>query len=381
MTYLISKRLFMRAYRKLYFCLFICGSTMPSNKTLAFALCLAVTGCAQTPQNGSADGGSTWWPFGSKQVEKAADPAVAGKTTDVKTDVKPDVKATVPAPELAAAKAEVKADAKTNASVEPETHWYWPFPTAQQKEAAKPLLAVRPAPVAMPDPKVTQAWLDDYEPRLRAAIKDSPFELERRDNLLVITAPIDTSFNKDRPTMLMPVTLGPISRLAKIVEVDPKTAVLVLGHADSGGVAADSQKLSQDRASSVAAIFRLSGLERNRLGMKGMGPLMPRAANDSAEGRKLNRRIEIVMTPQVTMVALLSKYNMPAPAPILVAATPAPVAAPAAKPAATGKKAPVKKAPAKKPAAKKAPVKKAPVKVDPAKPDPAAVPADQAKAN
>ncbi|MDB6141040.1 MAG: yiaD 2 [Pseudomonas sp.] len=354
---------------------------MSSNKTLAFALCLAVTGCAQTPQNGSADGASTWWPFGSKAVaEKSADPAVAAKP-----DVKAPVAAAptpVPAAQLAAAKAEVKADAKTTAPVEPETHWYWPFPTAQQKEAAKPLLAARPEPVAMPDPKVTQAWLDDYEPRLRVAIKDSPFELERRENILVITAPIDSSFNKDRPTMLMPVTLGPISRLAKIVENDPKTAVLVLGHADSVGVVADSQKLSQDRASSVAAIFRLSGLERNRLGMKGMGQLMPRAANDSVEGRKLNRRIEIVMTPQVTMVALLSKYNMPAPAPILVAATPAPVVAPAAaKPAATSKKAPVKKAPAKKPVAKKAPVKKAPAKVDPAKPDPAAVPADQAKAN
>lgn len=348
---------------------------MSSNKTLAFALCLAVTGCAQTPQNGSADGGSSWWPFGSNAAaEKSAAPAAAAKP-----DVKAAAPAPVPAAELAAAKAEVKADAKTTASVEPETHWYWPFPTAQQKEAAKPLLAARPEPVAMPDPKVTQAWLDDYEPRLRVAIKDSPFELERRENTLVITAPIDSSFNKDRPTMLMPVTLGPISRLAKIVEVDPKTAVLVLGHADSVGVVADSQKLSQDRASSVAAIFRMSGLERNRLGMKGLGPLMPRAANDSAEGRKLNRRIEIVMTPQVTMVALLSKYSMPAPAPILVAATPAPAAAAApAKPAATGKKAPAKKAPAKKPVAKKAPAKKAAPKPDAA---PAAAPADQAKAN
>lgn len=356
---------------------------MSSNKTLAFALCLAVTGCAQTPQNGSADGGSSWWPFGSNAVaEKSAAPAVGAKPDVKAPDVKAAAPAPVPAAELAAAKAEVKADAKTTASVEPETHWYWPFPTAQQKEAAKPLLAPRPEPVAMPDPKVTQAWLDDYEPRLRVAIKDSPFELERRENTLVITAPIDTSFNKDRPTMLMPVTLGPISRLAKIVEVDPKTAVLVLGHADSGGVVTDSQKLSQDRASSVAAIFRMSGLERNRLGMKGLGPLMPRAANDSAEGRKLNRRIEIVMTPQVTMVALLSKYSMPAPAPILVAATPASAAPAAAKPAgktaATGKKASAKKAPAKKPVAKKAPAKKAPTKPDAA---PAVAPVDQAKAN
>ncbi len=49
--------------------------------------------------------------------------------------------------------------------------------------------------VPMPDPKVTQAWLDDYEPRLRTAIKDSNLQLERRENVLVVTAPVEGSFN------------------------------------------------------------------------------------------------------------------------------------------------------------------------------------------
>ncbi|MEX5502123.1 OmpA family protein, partial [Pseudomonas syringae] len=81
-------------------------------------------------------------------------------------------------------------------------------------------------------PKVTQAWLDDYEPRLRTAIKDSNLQLERRENVLVVTAPVEGSFNPDRPAMLLPVTLGPFTRVAKILEADPKTAVLVLGHSD-----------------------------------------------------------------------------------------------------------------------------------------------------
>lgn len=356
---------------------------MSSNKSLAFAVCLVVTGCAQSPQNGAAEGGSSWWPFGSDKVaEKAPDHAAAAK---------PDLKAAATAP---AAKVDAKTPAAAVAApvvanADSETHWWWPFDSKKEKDAPKPLLAVRSEAVPMPDPKITQAWLDDYEPRMRLAIKDSPFQLERRENVLVIIAPADSSFNHDRPTMLLPVTLGPISRLAKMVEADPKTAVLVLGHADTAGVEADNLKLSQDRASSVAAIFHMSGLQRDRLGMRGLGGLMPRAANDSVEGRKQNRRIEILMTPQVTMVALLAKYNMPAPAPILVAAQAAPpvVAAPAAKTtkkAATGKKS-VKKPAAKKPAAKKAAAKKAtPTKAEPAKPDaPAApaAPADSAKAN
>ncbi|MVV51972.1 OmpA family protein [Pseudomonas sp. PB120] len=302
---------------------------MSTKPTLALALCFAITGCAQTPKN-DADGGS-WWPFSSSDKVAAKDPAPA------------------PAPVKPAAPAAVaKADADEGGK------WWWPFGGKEQPTAKV---------VPMPDPKVTQAWLDDYEPRLREATKDSNLKVERRENVLVVIAPVEGSFNPDRPAMLLPVTLGPFTRVAKILEVDPQTAVLVLGHSDTSGSAPANVKLSQERAQAVAAIFRLSGLQRDRLMLRGMGGEAPRAANDSVEGRALNRRVELLVTPQNTMVALLSKYNMPAPAPVnMVAAqtakpavapvTPAPAAKKAAVPAA-------KKAPAKKTAAKKAPAKAA----------------------
>ncbi|WP_454837879.1 OmpA family protein [Pseudomonas mohnii] len=337
---------------------------MSSKPTLALALCFAITGCAQTPKN-DADGGS-WWPFGSSDKVAAKEPAPA--------PLKPAVSAPV---------------AKTESS----SHWYWPFGSddSSDKSAAKPEVKPEAKPVAvakadadsggkwwwpfggkeqstakvvpMPDPKVTQAWLDDYEPRLREAIKGSNLQLERRENVLVVTAPVEGSFNPDRPAMLLPVTLGPFTRVAKILEVDSKTAVLVLGHSDTSGAAPANVKLSQERAQAVAAIFRLSGLQRDRLMLRGMGGEAPRAANDSVEGRALNRRVELLVTPQNTMVALLSKYNMPAPAPVTMVAaqdvkpvakpvTPAPAAKKAAVPA-------TKKAPAKKTAAKKTPAKTA----------------------
>ncbi|MFJ2683969.1 OmpA family protein [Pseudomonas sp. NPDC087342] len=347
---------------------------MSSNKTLALALCFAITGCAQTPQN-DAEGGSHWWQFGSssdtvaaKEPAQAPAPVKAAITAPVakaessshwywpfgsddstdkpvaKADVKPEAKPEAKPADVA--KAEADAGGK----------WWWPFGGKEQSTAKA---------VPMPDPKVTQAWLDDYEPRLRDAIKDSNLQLERRENVLVVIAPADSSFNPDRPAMLLPVTLGPFSRVAKILELDPKTAVLVLGHSDTSGAVPANVKLSQERAQAVAAIFRLSGLQRDRLMLRGMGGEAPRAANDSNEGRALNRRVELLVTPQNTMVALLSKYNMPAPAPVTMVAAQAakPVVAPVA-PAPAAKKAAVpaaKKAPAKK-AAAKAPAKKAPAK-------------------
>ncbi|MCP2070812.1 UNVERIFIED_ORG: outer membrane protein OmpA-like peptidoglycan-associated protein [Pseudomonas lini] len=347
---------------------------MSSNKTLALALCFAITGCAQTPQN-DAEGGSSWWPFGSsdKVAAKETTPVAPLKPAAVAPQAKAesathwwwpfssDDAADVAKKDALKPQDKPEAKAPTVAKAEAESNgkWWWPF-GGKDQETAKA--------VPMPDPKVTQAWLDDYEPKLRTAIKDSKLELERRDNVLVVTAPVDGSFNPDRPAMLLPVTLGPFTRVAKILEADPKTAVLVLGHADTSGAAPANLKLSQERAQSVAAIFRLSGLQRDRLMLRGMGAEAPRAANDSVEGRALNRRVELLVTPANTMVALLSKYNMPAPAPVkMVAVQDVKPAVPA--PAPVVKKAiasTTKKAPAKKTAAK-TPAKKAPAKATPAK--------------
>lgn len=167
-------------------------------------------------------------------------------------------------------------------------------------------------PTAAPlEPVIDHAWLDDYEPRLRDALKESSFEVERRKGLLVVTAPVDASFNPDRPGMLLPVTLGPISRVAKLVENDEKTAVVVLGHADSTGSVEINRTISRQRAGAVAAIFRLSGLKHDRLRIRGMGSDMPRASNEHEEGRALNRRVEMMLAPQATLLALISQYNTP----------------------------------------------------------------------
>jgi len=214
-----------------------------------------------------------------------------------------------------------------------------------------------PKPVPMPPPEVTQAWLDEYEPLLREAIKDSNFEMERRENLLVVTAPVKGSFNPDRPGMLLPITLSPITRVAKVLEKDSKVGVLVLGHADSSGALDTNRALSLERARAFTAIFRLSGLKQDRLMVKGMGPDMPRAANDSANGRELNRRVEILLTRQDTLQALIAKYSTPEPAPAAataVAAADKPAEKPAAKTAAKPAAKTVAKASKPKAAAKPA---------------------------
>ncbi|MGY3256323.1 OmpA family protein [Pseudomonas chlororaphis] len=377
---------------------------MSSNKSLALALCLTVTGCAQTPQN-DVEGGH-WWSFGSDKTasKEAVQPAAKAAANEVSAAKSAATSTAKSATAPAAAKVET---ATASVAAPATTNWWWPFPSKDtSKDAVKEPVAdakakadaATAAPkvaktetgnwwwpfnqqpksptkadvkdIPMPDPKITQAWLDDYEPRLREAIKDSRLQLERRENTLVVIAPVDGSFNPDRPAMLLPVTLSPFTRVAKAVGTDAKTSVLVLGHADTTGAAAVNQKLSRDRAQSVAAIFSLTGLKRDRLMLRGMGSVMPRAANDSAEGRALNRRVEIIVTQRSTMLALLSKYNQPTPSEAeLVAVQDVKPVVPAAssKKAVAKKAAPAKKAPAKKPVAKKETAKKTTTAKAPAK--------------
>ena len=367
---------------------------MSPNKILTLALCLTITGCAQTPQS-DADGGH-WWSFGSGS-DKVADKGAskADVKADAKAEVKADTKAaTAPVADKAAtpapaAKAKESgsswwpfssddapakpavADTKAVAPVaatsaaaaaakaDSESKWWWPF-SDQPKAVTKADIK----DVPMPDPKITQAWLDDYEPRLRSAVQDKRLVVERRENVLVVVVPVDESFNPKRPAMLLPSTLGPFTRIAKLVEGDTKTSVLVLGHGDSTGAAPATQALSKERATSVASIFSLGGLKRDRLMLRGMGDLMPRAANDSAQGRALNRRVEIMLTQRTTMLALLSKYSSPTPpvAEMVAVQDVKPAAATLAdqKASSSKKAAPAKKAPAKKAAsAKKQPAKTA----------------------
>jgi len=99
--------------------------------------------------------------------------------------------------------------------------------------------------------------------------------------------------------------------------------VLVEGHTDNvppGGSSPykDNWDLSVARAVVVVRLLQESGLDPTRLEAAGMGEYQPIASNDTAEGRSLNRRIELDLLP-------IDKADQ------VAAPVPAPQAAPAAK--------------------------------------------------
>jgi chemotaxis protein MotB len=81
----------------------------------------------------------------------------------------------------------------------------------------------------------------------------------------------------------------------------------VEGHTDNVPIATaqfpSNWELSSARAMSVIRVLLQSGVPPARLSGAGYGEFQPVAANDSPANRRLNRRIEIVMLPNLDLIA------------------------------------------------------------------------------
>ncbi len=86
-----------------------------------------------------------------------------------------------------------------------------------------------------------------------------------------------------------------LARLAEWMQANPAAKITLVGHTDSlGGVAANTA-LSKKRAEAIRGeLVTRFGLDPARISAEGVGPQAPRAANDTTEGRRKNRRVEVV---------------------------------------------------------------------------------------
>ncbi|MBI5420621.1 MAG: OmpA family protein [Deltaproteobacteria bacterium] len=77
----------------------------------------------------------------------------------------------------------------------------------------------------------------------------------------------------------------------------PSLRFSIEGHTDNQGGTAVNQPLSERRAEAVKAWFVGRGIAAERLTIRGWGQTQPLDANDTAEGRANNRRVEFVRVP------------------------------------------------------------------------------------
>jgi outer membrane protein OmpA-like peptidoglycan-associated protein len=87
-----------------------------------------------------------------------------------------------------------------------------------------------------------------------------------------------------------------LARVAGILQAYPGLRVQIEGHTDSTGTADFNQRLSEHRAEAVRDFLQTQGVSRDLVTAQGFGQTAPVASNATAEGRQLNRRVDLVVS-------------------------------------------------------------------------------------
>ena len=86
-----------------------------------------------------------------------------------------------------------------------------------------------------------------------------------------------------------------LNELARSVDKYDESNLLIVGHTDAIGSESYNQDLSERRAESAANYLISQGVDRNRIGTRGLGEMEPVATNETDAGRATNRRVEVAI--------------------------------------------------------------------------------------
>jgi outer membrane protein OmpA-like peptidoglycan-associated protein len=129
---------------------------------------------------------------------------------------------------------------------------------------------------------------------------------------LIVSMP-DVLFDFNQYT-LKPEARERLARISGIVLAYPDLKLDVEGHTDSIGTDDYNQTLSQKRADSVRGYLISSGVTPDHVSAVGLGKSDPVADNATAAGRKLNRRVDMIVSGDVIGTQTQAQPTTPPPA-------------------------------------------------------------------
>jgi outer membrane protein OmpA-like peptidoglycan-associated protein len=168
---------------------------------------------------------------------------------------------------------------------------------AQQQQAEAATLAAQQA-AADADRQRQEAIRQKEEMRARLLAQLNQV-LQTRDTArgLIVSMP-DVLFDFNKYT-LKPEARERLARISGIVLAYPDLKLQIEGYTDSIGSDEYNQTLSEKRAEAVRDYLVSSSVSINNVSAQGMGKADPVADNSTAAGRKLNRRVEMIVSGDV----------------------------------------------------------------------------------
>ncbi len=157
----------------------------------------------------------------------------------------------------------------------------------QQAQALGKDLGVKPIDNTNPEVKPKEPPINQSKP---VAVVKEP---EKVKVVMKDTVLFDLNSYK-----LKPQAKEMLRKMAKTLNENPDTVIVVVGYTDSTGSFDYNVKLSEKRAEAVKNELVLNGVDPTRIVTFGCGPKHPIAPNNTPEGRALNRRVEILIYPK-----------------------------------------------------------------------------------
>ncbi len=128
--------------------------------------------------------------------------------------------------------------------------------------------------------------------RLQAQV--AQLEAQQTERGWILTLGSDLLFDSGQAT-IKPGGRRAIKNLAQFMRKQPERKIVIEGFTDDRGSAAVNQRLSARRAQAVRKALVQDGIEAERIEARGRGADYPVATNSNAQGRQLNRRVEILI--------------------------------------------------------------------------------------
>jgi outer membrane protein OmpA-like peptidoglycan-associated protein len=139
-------------------------------------------------------------------------------------------------------------------------------------------------------------YMDQQENKLRDQLQNTGVSVTRDGDNIVLNMPGNITFATNSSDISADF-YQVLDSVALVINEYEKTYVDVTGHTDSTGSDSHNMQLSIARATSVGQYLKSRKVLPERVSTTGMGESQPVATNDTPEGRALNRRVEIVLTP------------------------------------------------------------------------------------
>jgi len=220
-------------------------------------------------------------------------------------------KAEADAQAAAAAEAQAKAQSEEDAQKRAQAEADRASAEQAQAEAAKNQAQAEAAQAAaMAEQQKAQAAADQARQAANEAIRQKEEMrarllaqlnqvLETRDTAkgLIVSMP-DVLFAVGK-YQLVPAARERLARISGIVLAYPDLKLEIDGYTDTTGSDEFNQSLSEKRAATVRDYLTTSGVSINNVFARGYGKENPVASNDTSAGRKLNRRVELIVSGDV----------------------------------------------------------------------------------